>query len=356
MDETGVFKGRRVFVTGHTGFKGARLTQWLLETGAAVTGFSLAPPSEPNLFDILRLKGRVDHVRGDIRNYAKLEAALRRARPDFIFHLAAQPIVRYSYDEPLLTYSTNVIGTANLLAAVRHAPSVGGCLVVTSDKCYENRERGRGFSETDPLGGHDPYSSSKACQELVTSAFHKSYFREGPAIASARAGNIIGGGDWGRDRLVPDCVRALHEGRPVALRNPSAIRPWQHVLEPLHGYLLLGAAMLREGPKFAGPWNFGPRRMKHLTVRELVEQAIKSWGGGRYTVEKGPFPHEARLLRLNSAKAHHLLGWSNIYSNRKAVQKTIGWYRDYYDKADDMYERTLREIREYGRDLGAKGR
>ncbi len=356
MAETPIFSGKRVLVTGHTGFKGARLTQWLLDIGAAVIGFSLAPPSEPNLFDILRLKGRVDHAGGDIRDYAKLASAVRRARPDFIFHLAAQPIVRYSYEEPLLTYSTNVIGTANLLAAVRRTPSVEGCLVVTSDKCYENRESGRGFCETDPLGGNDPYSSSKACQELVTSAFHRSYFLKGPAIASARAGNIIGGGDWGRDRLVPDCVRAFSEGRPVLLRNPGAIRPWQYVLEPLHGYLLLGARMLRYGPKSSGPWNFGPRGRKHLTVRELVEQAVAVWGGGRYTVEKGPFPHEAHLLRLNSAKARRLLEWKNIYSNRKAVRKTVEWYRDYYAGTGDMYERTLREIREYERDLRAVGR
>jgi len=362
MDDLGLYKGKRVLVTGHTGFKGSRLAMWLHELGAEVTGYSLGPPSDPNLFDILGLKRKVHDIRGDVRSLEKLRGVFKNCRPELVFHLAAQPLVRSSYDDPHWTYEVNVMGTVNVLEAVRSTPGIRGCLVITSDKCYENREQRRAYRETDALGGYDPYSSSKGCQELVTAAYRQSFFnpagygkRHHVLLASARAGNIIGGGDWGKDRLIPDCARSLSKGKSILIRSPGAIRPWQFVLEPLHGYLLLGLRMLKRDPECSGPWNFGPHGMRLLPVKEIVELAIKCWGRGEYVVEKGEQPHEAKLLQLDSSKARRYLGWKALYNNRSAVKKTIQWYRSYYE-GSDMYELTLKETEIYMSDLERKSR
>jgi len=343
------YRGRRVFVTGHTGFKGSWLTFWLVEMGAQVTGFSKDVPGEPALFDTLGLRERINHVTGDIRDYASLERALTEADPDLILHLAAQALVRDSYDDPIETYSTNVMGTLNLLQALNRldsqAPKPRSLVNVTTDKCYENREWCWPYRETDALGGHDPYSSSKACSEILTASMDRSFFRKSGKvnIATARAGNVIGGGDQAKDRIVPDCVRALIEGQPIPVRNPISTRPWQHVLEPLFGYLLLGMLLSgADGEDYRGAWNFGPDPDSELTVEELVKIIIRVWGQGEYftpsscreaasvqnTAPATGAPHEAGRLTLDSSKARSYLGWRPLMSASKAVEMTISWYRE----------------------------
>lgn len=327
----GAYAGRRVLVTGHTGFKGSWLCEWLLALGAEVSGFALEPPTDPSLFVELDLARRVARHRiGDVRDLAQLRASVVEASPEVVFHLAAQPLVRQSYDEPAQTYATNVMGTVNLLESVRSCDSIRAVVNVTSDKCYENRETGQAYRETDAMGGWDPYSSSKGCSELVTAAYRRSFFGEGSdvRVASARAGNVIGGGDWAADRIVPDCVRALAAERPVIVRNPDAVRPWQHVLEPLAGYLLLGSRLLGGDASFDGPWNFGPADGGSVRVREVVEAMIAAWGSGSWTTpdDAGPQPHEAHLLALDITKARGELGWRPLYDVRQAVGATAGWY------------------------------
>ncbi len=331
----GVFDGRRVFVTGHTGFKGSWLTAWLLELGAQVTGYALEPPTDPSLFEDAGLADRIDHHIADVRDAERLTRTLADARPEVVFHMAAQPLVRLSYDEPVETYATNVMGTVHLLEAVRLASSVRVAVNVTSDKCYENREWEYAYRENDALGGHDPYSSSKACAEIATSAWARSFFGGSEVrLASARAGNVIGGGDWALDRIVPDCVLALREGRSIEVRNPAAVRPWQHVLEPLSGYLWLAARMWESEPgALDGGWNFGPLSRANVTVREVVETLISEWGSGAWhrTEGAGAQPHEARFLKLDCSRAADLLGWQPIYEVDRALSVTAAWYRAHAD-------------------------
>jgi CDP-glucose 4,6-dehydratase len=328
------YAGRSVFITGHTGFKGAWLAEWLTVLGAGVTGYALDPPTDPSLFDALGLAGRVRHVVGDVRDHGRLAAEVRGSHPSVIFHLAAQAIVRRAYTEPRETFETNVMGTVNVLEAARACPSVAAVVVVTSDKVYENAELGRAFLESDPVGGRDPYSASKGAAELVTAAYRASYFGDGTAaVASVRAGNVIGGGDWATDRIIPDCVRAVTAGEPIVVRNPDAVRPWQHVLEPLSGYLLLGARLLEEAHRYEGAWNFGPTiDAADRSVRWVVERFLEEWGAGSWTSPRpaGPQPHEAARLLVDSAKARAELGWAPVWDARAAVRETAVWYREYY--------------------------
>jgi len=329
-DLVGTYRGRRCFVTGHTGFKGSWLCVVLHTLGAKVTGYSLDPPTTPSLFDRARIKHLLEDIRADVRDCQCLSKAIDRSSPEIVFHLAAQPIVRLSYELPRETFETNVGGTTNLLEAVRGCPSARAVVVITSDKCYENREWVHGYRETDRLGGDDPYSASKAAAEIVCGAYEHAFF--GPAgvgLGTCRAGNVIGGGDWALDRIIPDAVRALEEGRPVPIRNPSSVRPWQHVLEPLYGYLLLGSKLV-EDPSYSGAWNFGPLPESCRTVKELVECFLSAWGSGRWedlSAEQGSSPREARSLLLAWDKAFHLLGWRPRWDFEEAVRRTGNWYR-----------------------------
>jgi len=334
------WRGRRVFVTGHTGFKGSWLATWLARLGAQVTGYALAPDQTPNLFEAARVAGDIDSRTGDVRNFESLREALAGSEAEIVFHLAAQSLVRKSYESPVETYATNVMGTVHLLEAVRALKSVRAVVVVTSDKCYENREWSRPYREDDALGGRDPYSNSKACQELVASAYRQSF--PGPAIATARAGNVIGGGDWARDRLVPDLIRAFSEGEPAVIRNPASIRPWQHVLEPLHGYLLL-AEKLVEGDGFAEAWNFGPSGADVRPVRWIADALMARWGeGARWTQDAGTHPHEAVTLTLDSTRARRALGWTPRLSLDESLDWIVEWHR-----AADARGVTLQQIERY---------
>jgi CDP-glucose 4,6-dehydratase len=327
------YAGRRVLVTGHTGFKGAWLCEWLLALGAQVHGVALAP-EERSLFDALGLERRLQHTVLDVREGGDLLMHVAALRPDFIFHLAAQPLVRLSYREPVTTFETNVLGTANLLEAVRDGDFPCAVIVVTSDKCYLNDGTARAFREADALGGHDPYSASKAAAEIVTASYRDSFFAHDTrvALASARAGNVIGGGDWAADRIVPDAIRALERGKPIAVRNPAFTRPWQHVLEPLGGYLLLGARLEEaraagEIQKIADAFNFGPESGATRTVRELVEEILRHWPGKWERVVLEEHLPEAPLLSLDITKAREILGWSPCWDFVRTVKETIAWYR-----------------------------
>jgi CDP-glucose 4,6-dehydratase len=338
------YNGKRVLVTGHTGFKGSWLTLWLTMMGAKVLGYALESNTDPSLFNVLNLHKDLDHVIGDIRDFEKLREVITEFKPEIVFHLAAQPLVRLSYREPRLTYETNVMGTVNLLEAIRHMKSVRAVVNVTSDKCYENKEWVWGYREIDPMGGYDPYSSSKGCSELITAAYRNSYFKiTETAIASARAGNVIGGGDWAEDRLIPDIVRSLSQGKQIVIRNPKATRPWQHVLEPLSGYLLLGKLLYEKGQEFAEAWNFGPSDSSIMTVEEIVKKCIEIWGNGSYAVDSSEQPHEANLLKLDTSKAKQRLGWQSKLSMSKTVEMTMEWYLSYYSK-QSMTSLTLGQI------------
>ncbi len=328
------WRGRRVFLTGHTGFKGAWLALWLHKLGAEVSGYALLPPTQPSLFEGARISELVTSIMADIRDLPRLTAALRDANPELVFHLAAQALVRRSYADPIETFSSNLMGTVNLLDAMRSCPSVRAAVVVTSDKCYENRGLERGYVETDPLGGFDPYSSSKACAEIATAAYRRSFFGDGPAVATARAGNVIGGGDWAIDRLVPDAVRAYCSGQPVRLRYPYATRPWQHVLDPLAGYLLLAEKLL-EGEVCAEAWNFGPADDHVAPVAQVVEALARKWGRDRaWEQDSGRHPHEAQLLGLDAGKAHTRLGWAPHLDMAQTIDWTAEWYLAWHDGAD----------------------
>ncbi len=325
------YQGKRVLLTGHTGFKGAWLSEWLLLLGAEVHGYALQPPTEPSLFAQLGLAGRMGHQIADIRDADTIAQAVRKIRPDYIFHLAAQSLVRLSYDKPLETYAVNVLGTANLLDALRMVDWNCSVVVVTSDKCYENKEWLYGYRENDPMGGHDPYSSSKGAAELVVAGYRNSFFQKSSVkIASARAGNVIGGGDWALDRIVPDCIRALKSNQAIPVRNKIATRPWQHVLEPLGGYLCLAAQLHQlasgESP-LCSAFNFGPGQESNRTVKELVEELIKHWPGKWEDKSNPKASHEATFLHLSSDKAHALLRWSPAWNFPMAVEQTAAWYR-----------------------------
>lgn len=322
--------GRRVLVTGHTGFKGSWLSLWLHSLGAEVTGYALPAPTDPSLFESARIADVIQHVEGDVRDLGSLRAAVERARPEVIFHLAAQPLVRLSYDEPVETYATNVMGTVHLLEAARQVSGVQAIVCVTSDKCYENREWVWPYRETDPMGGHDPYSSSKGCAEIVTAAYRSSYFMQGgPAVASVRAGNVIGGGDWALDRLVPDLVRAFETGVSPLIRSPEAVRPWQHVLEALGGYLMIAERLLAGERSFADAWNFGPADEDARPVSWIVERMRNAWGGGagEALADTGPRPHEAGLLRLDCSKARGALGWRPALTLEQALGWIVAWHK-----------------------------
>lgn len=332
--QIGNWANKRVFLTGHTGFKGSWLSLLLSELGARVTGYSLEPYTDPNMFARAGIEQVIDrHIIADIRDYGRLESAIRECAPDVVFHLAAQPLVRYSYDHPVETYSTNVMGTVHLLEAVRVVGGVKALVAVTSDKCYENREWVHPYRETDPMGGHDPYSSSKGCSELAVSAYRNSYFadrddRERTLIASVRAGNVIGGGDWSLDRLIPDLVRAFELGELPVIRSPGAVRPWQHVLEALTGYVAVAERLLAGEAKFADAWNFGPGEDDTQTVAWIVNRMAQSWGiASDYRHWDGPVPHEANLLRLDSSKARAALGWRPMLRVEDAIDMIVDWHK-----------------------------
>lgn len=325
-----IFQGRRVLVTGHTGFKGSWLTLWLRRLGARVDGLALAPDTDPAHWNLLRHDDVLDH-RVDLRDAGAVRDAVIAANPDIVFHLAAQPLVRRSYRDPVATFATNVMGLTHLFEAIRVTPSVRVVINATTDKVYAEHDRPSGYRESDPLGGHDPYSTSKACAELVTDSYRKSFFNEGPSIATARAGNVIGGGDWAEDRLVPDIVRACLSGEPLRVRNPAAIRPWQHVLEPLSGYLRLASRLWSDSSIGGHAWNFGPGSDADLPVEALIARVHEAWPGFRVESAQGPHPHEASILRLDSSRARDELGWKPVWHAGLAVERTVAWYRAYFE-------------------------
>jgi CDP-glucose 4,6-dehydratase len=345
----GAFANRTVWLSGHTGFKGAWLAQWLLGLGAKVRGFALPPPTRPSLFEQLGLAARLHHHEiADLRDAAAVQKSILLAQPDFVFHLAAQPLVRLSYQQPLETLATNVLGTAHVLEALRPLDKPCVAVLITSDKCYENRERPHAFREEDPLGGHDPYSASKAAAEIVIAAFRRSFFSNHPVkIASARAGNVIGGGDWALDRIVPDCIRALSDGESIAVRNPQATRPWQHVLEPLSGYLWLAARLAAPSaadPALCSAFNFGPGPDAHRTVSELVAEILKHWPGTWENRNSPDAVHEAGRLQLAIDKAQAHLGWRPVWSFAEAVAHTAVWYRQIAETEPSATSRAALEL------------
>jgi CDP-glucose 4,6-dehydratase len=347
------WQNKKVFLTGHTGFKGSWLSIWLDLLGADVTGYSLEPPTKPSLFELARLSEHMKDIRGDVRDLGSLQKALNDSEAEIVIHMAAQPLVRDSYQFPVETYATNVMGTVNVLEAVRTAKTVKAVINVTTDKCYENREWYWGYRENEPLGGYDPYSSSKACSELVTSAYRNSFFnynnytKHGVAVASARAGNVIGGGDWSKDRLVPDCIRAICRGDKITIRSPESIRPWQHVLDPLHGYLLLAQKLYEEGSLYAEAWNFGPNDEDAKPVQWIVEKITGAWGKEAVWVkDKRISPHEANFLKLDCSKAKARLNWHPRLHLAGALSQVIDWYRAFQD-GEKMREFTLRQITDF---------
>ena len=338
MDEIlNSYKRKKVFITGHTGFKGSWLTYLLTELGADVRGFSLEMDTEPNHFKLLNLENKIDHIVGDITNLLSLKKALKEHQPEFVFHLAAQAIVKDSYDDPVKTLNTNIMGSVNLLESVKECDSVRSLVYITSDKCYENSEWIWGYRENDQLGGHDPYSASKGASELVFSAYSRSFFleRENFGSASARAGNVIGGGDWAKNRIIPDCIRAIEANLPIKIRNPKATRPWQHVLEPINGYLMLGAAVYSNPEIYSGAWNFGPSTSEVRTVNQVANDIVEFIGKGSVEIEKNHGQqHEANLLQLNCDKAKQILGWSPRWGSKKTISSTAKWYKVFLDGGD----------------------
>lgn len=355
MSKFEVYKNKRVLITGHTGFKGTWMSLWLRELGADVLGYSLDPPTKPSIFESVNLEKKVKHVIGDIRDENKLFSVFDEFKPEFVFHLAAQPLVRFSYREPKITYETNVMGTVNIFEAIKKTTSVRVFINVTSDKCYENKDWHYGYREIDPIGGNDPYSSSKGCVELITAAYRCSFFNiekyheHKVSISSVRAGNVIGGGDWGEERLVPDCIKSLTKDKDIFIRYSRAIRPWQFVLEPLSGYLWLGALMYNNGIKYGGAWNFGPDNSEIVSVEELVKLIINVWGKGKYCLDTSSHKHEERRLRLDCGKANDLLKWKSIYNINETVEETVSWYKDYYAStmSSNLHKKSLDHILRY---------
>jgi CDP-glucose 4,6-dehydratase len=347
------WKGKKVFLTGHTGFKGGWLSLWLVYMGAKVTGYALTPSTSPNLFNILSIDSLVEksHI-ADIRDLVNLQQAMSEAKPDVVIHMAAQPLVRYSYDSPVETYATNVMGTVHILESTRALESALATVIVTTDKCYENKEWVWGYRENESMGGYDPYSNSKGCAELVTSAYRQSYFSSPNSInmvASARAGNVIGGGDWSKDRLIPDAIRAFEAGKPLIIRNPLATRPWQHVLEPLSGYLILAQALYENGSAFASSWNFGPRDQDNKAVQEVVDLLISSWYEKVcWERDSSGQLHESHFLKLDCSKAHSQLGWIPKWDLEKAIQKIVEWQKAFQD-SENMQKVSIAHINDYMR-------
>jgi CDP-glucose 4,6-dehydratase len=352
-DVVKTWRGRRVFLTGHTGFKGSWLALWLSRLGAQIRGYALDPCTEPNIFNLASVGTVVEDVRGDVRDYAKLEASITEFGPEVVFHLAAQPIVRRSYADPVGTYGTNVMGTVHLMEAIRKTPSVRAVVCVTTDKCYQNQGWIWPYRETDPLGGYDPYASSKACAEIVSAAYRSSFFpierlhEHGVGLATARAGNVIGGGDWSEDRLLPDLVRGFISGQPVLIRRPNAIRPWQHVLEPLHGYMMLAEELLAKHAKFASSYNFGPSDDDIWPVERVATKLVQMWGNGASWIrDTVPSAHEDHVLRLDASRARVELGWEPRLRIEAALEWTMAWYRA-WNQGDKMAEFTGNQIVEY---------
>lgn len=364
MIEFDIYKGKKVLVTGHTGFKGSWLCQWLLLLDAKVYGYALEPPTIPSIYQQLDLSKHIQNNCNDIRNFKKLKKYIQDVEPDIIFHLAAQSLVRESYKNPLETIETNITGTANLLDAVRQLGISTNIVVITSDKCYENKEWIHGYRENDPMGGYDPYSVSKGAAELIVSAWRRSFFKNenyaehGVKLASARAGNVIGGGDWAADRIVPDCIRFLRNNDEISVRNPLATRPWQHVLEPLGAYLILGAnlmnAKIENLEKFCSGFNIGPQSASNRTVEELVNEIIKNWDSGNWNYEKDNAFHEAFLLNLNTDKAFHILEWQPVWDFKITVRKTIEWYKSNFENPNDTLELTRNQILDYSNTMKNK--
>jgi CDP-glucose 4,6-dehydratase len=353
-----IYKDKRILITGHTGFKGSWLSIWLHRLNAEVIGYALGPPTNPSLFDISGIGNKIISIRGDVRDRKVLRDVFERYQPEIVFHMAAQSLVRCSYKEPVKTYETNIMGTVNVLEVCRHSPSVKTIVNITSDKCYENRELARGYTENDAMGGFDPYSSSKGCAELITSAYTRSYFnpdsygKHGKLLTSVRAGNIIGGGDWAEDRLIPDCIRAFEAKKPVTIRYPNAVRPWQHVLEPLSGYLLLAQQLYIGKTTYVGAWNFGPDDKDARSVKWLVEYITKKLeGSSSWIVDKGENPYEGIYLTLDCSKSRSRLGWHPSWNLEIALDKTIEWYKAYFNH-EDMLNVTIEQIENYEGYLG----
>jgi len=351
------WQGKKVFVTGHTGFKGGWLSLWLQKMGAEVVGFSLPPTTSPSLFESANVDTNMKSIMGDIRNIENLISTIKESEPEIVFHLAAQALVRHSYQHPVETFSTNIMGTIHVLEALRDTPSVRAAVLITSDKCYENKEWIWGYRENDPMGGHDPYSSSKGCSELIISSYRRSFFEDTPdkpLIASARAGNVIGGGDWAQDRLIPDIVRGFLNGEPCLIRNPSAVRPWQHVLEPLKGYLMLVEHLYRGENSFASGWNFGPNDADAKTVFWIADYLKGHWGGkADWYTESAEQPHEAQMLSLDCSKARYILNWQPSITLTDALETIVEWYRC-YQAGDNMQKVTINQINWYERSIQAK--
>ncbi|MBR2082580.1 MAG: CDP-glucose 4,6-dehydratase [Elusimicrobiaceae bacterium] len=350
MPFNNIYNGKTVLITGHAGFKGSWLSFWLTFLGAKVVGYSLLPNTNPRLYEVLKLDQLLeDNCIADICNTRILDAFFAKHNPDIVFHLAAQPLVLYSYSEPIRTYYTNVLGTLYVLEAARKTASVKAFVNITTDKCYENKEKKEGYKEDEPFGGYDMYSSSKGCVEILSSSYRRSFLTGGKpfALATARAGNVIGGGDWSKDRLIPDCIRAFQADKPVKIRNPQATRPWQHVLEPLAGYLRLGQKLLEEGASYADGFNFGPEMNKTISVAEVAQQIAEIWGSGKVFVGKERGLHEANLLQLNIEKSKKLLDISPVYTARQAILKTVQWYKEFYVGHINMSTYTAQQIEEF---------
>ena len=350
-DDLSYYRGKRVFLTGHTGFKGGWLAAWLDKLGAKVHGYSLSPATDPSFFVSAGIEGRTESEIGDVRDLAALSKSMMAFDPDLVFHLAAQPLVRLSYERPVETFETNVMGTVNVLEALRGCPRTQACVMITSDKCYQNNEWVYSYRENDAMGGHDPYSASKGAAEIVIGSYRSSYF-SGAAkgnrcgVASARAGNVIGGGDWASDRIVPDSIRNLKQSKPIVVRSPTAVRPWQHVMEPLYGYLRLGQSLAARPDDFDSAWNFGPAS-SNVNVGSLAEMIVKEWGSGKWVDASNPCDrHEAHFLRLDSTKSHSLLGWQGILDVTDAVALSVEWYKEFYANGD-MAGKTDAQISEY---------
>jgi len=347
------WRGKRVFITGHTGFKGSWLSLWLQKMGAHVTGLALPPPTAPSLFEVANVHKGMNSIIGDIRDLPTVVKAMKNAAPEIVIHMAAQPLVRYSYDNPVDTYATNVMGTVHILEAVRLLDSIKVVVNITSDKCYDNKEWMWSYRENESMGGYDPYSSSKGCAELVTSAYRNSFFNHdkydehGVALASARAGNVIGGGDWALDRLIPDIMRAFSNKHPLLIRNPGSIRPWQHVLEPLNGYLILAQALYNGGIHFADGWNFGPRDMDAQPVQYIVDRLTSYWGRDVcWEIDKSPQAHEAHYLKLDCSKANTYLGWVPKWTLDQALNAIVSWHKAHLEGLD-MHDYTIKQINDY---------
>jgi CDP-glucose 4,6-dehydratase len=345
------WKGKRVFLTGHTGFKGSWTSLWLVSLGAKVKGYALKPPTSPSLFYEAKIDSIIDSQIADIRDQEALRESMTEFSPDILIHMAAQPLVRYSYEAPIETYEVNVIGTAKVLEIARSCPNLKAVINITTDKCYENDERSEGYKENDPMGGYDPYSSSKGCAELVTSAYRRSFLQDkGIGLASVRAGNVIGGGDWADDRLIPDILRSFEKNKPVVIRNPKATRPWQHVLEPLSGYLILAQALYGDQKKYAEGWNFGPNEQDVKSVDWILDEMIGKWPNSSWELDENSSPHEANFLKLDISKAKSKLDWSPVWKLSCTLEKIVSWHQAWLNK-EDIQAMCLAEIKEYMEDM-----